>query len=168
SVLPHSPRPPGLEWRSAMAIELTAHRLAQGDGPQLVFLHALGALTSGRYANELAGLRNRSCGAGMVALDAPGFGDAPAAERDDYEISGYAAVAAERIRGLGLDRPVLAGHSWGGSWPATSPRARPMRSAASSCSMPATSTTPTRLRPASAPTTRWPASSPASKPRPPS
>jgi len=97
-----------------MAIGLTAHRLAHGDGPQLVFLHALGALTSGRYANELAGLLNRSCGAGMVALDAPGFGDAPAAERDDYEISGYAAVVAERIRGLGLDRPVVAGHSWGG------------------------------------------------------
>lgn len=97
-----------------MTVHLEAHRLAEGDGPQLVFLHALGALTSGRYATELAGLLNESCGAGMVGLDAPGFGDAPVAARDDYEVSGYAAVVAERIRGLGLDRPVLVGHSWGG------------------------------------------------------
>ena len=97
-----------------MTVELRAHRLAEGDGPQLVFLHALGALTSGRYANELAGLLNESCGAGMVGLDAPGFGEAPLAERDDYELSGYAAAAADRIRGLDLDRPVLVGHSWGG------------------------------------------------------
>ena len=97
-----------------MTLELKAHQLARGDGPQLVFLHALGALTSGRYANELAGLLNQSCGAGMVGLDAPGFGDAPLAERDDYEISGYAEAVAERIRELGLDRPVLVGHSWGG------------------------------------------------------
>jgi pimeloyl-ACP methyl ester carboxylesterase len=97
-----------------MTVHLEAHRLAEGDGPQLVFLHALGALTSGRYANELALLLNRSCGAGMVGLDAPGFGEAPAAARDDYEISGYAAAVAERIRALGLDRPVLVGHSWGG------------------------------------------------------
>lgn len=97
-----------------MTVDLTAHRLVEGDGPQLVFLHALGALTSGRYASELAGLLNQSCGAGMVGLDAPGFGDAPLAERDDYEISRYAAAVAEHIRRLGLDRPILVGHSWGG------------------------------------------------------
>jgi len=97
-----------------MTVELTPHRLSDGDGPQLVFLHALGALTSGRYANELAGLLNESCGAGVVGLDAPGFGDSPVAARDEYEVSGYAAVVAERIRGLGLNRPVLVGHSWGG------------------------------------------------------
>jgi pimeloyl-ACP methyl ester carboxylesterase len=97
-----------------MTLELKAHQLARGDGPQLVFLHALGALTSGRYANELAGLLNQSCGAGMVGLDAPGFGDAALAARDDYEISVYAAAVAGRIRELGLGRPVLVGHSWGG------------------------------------------------------
>ena len=77
-----------------MTVELTPHRLSDGDGPQLVFLHALGALTSGRYANELAGLLNESCGAGVVGLDAPGFGDSPVAARDEYEVSGYAAVVA--------------------------------------------------------------------------
>ena len=42
-------------------MELKAHRPARGDGPQLVFLHAIGALTSGRYAAELAPLLNASC-----------------------------------------------------------------------------------------------------------
>src|SRR6266513_5165616 len=115
-----------------MTLELKAHQLAQGDGPQLVFLHALGALTSGRYANELAGLPNQSCGAGIVGLDAPGFGDAPLAERDDYEISGYAAAVAGRIRELDQDRPCSSAIRGAGWSPATWPRGRPTRWAGSS------------------------------------
>jgi pimeloyl-ACP methyl ester carboxylesterase len=95
-------------------MDLVMHRLARGDGPQLVFLHALGALTSGRYATELAALLNAVCDAGMVGMDAPGFGESPAASRSEYALPGYAAVVADEIRGLGLGRPVLVGHSWGG------------------------------------------------------
>jgi pimeloyl-ACP methyl ester carboxylesterase len=95
-------------------MQLRAHRLARGDGPQLVFLHALGALTSGRYAAELAGLLNAACDAGMVGLDAPGFGESPLAARAEYAIPGYSAAVAGAIRRLELERPVLVGHSWGG------------------------------------------------------
>ena len=49
-------------------MELKAHRPARGDGPQLVFLHAIGALTSGRYAAEPAALLNASC-PGVVSCD---------------------------------------------------------------------------------------------------
>jgi len=104
-----------------MTLEFTAHQLARGDGPRLVFLHALGALTSGPYANELAGLLNRSCGAGMVGLDAPGFGDAPRAGRDDYEISGYAAAVPGRPRRRGRAGRACAGRCRPRCVPASAP-----------------------------------------------
>src|SRR5689334_1957514 len=93
---------------------LAAHRLSDGDGPQLVFLHALGACTSGRYAGELAELLAAAVGAGVTGIDAPGFGDSPPLPPAGYAVPAYAGLTADVLATLGPERPLLAGHSWGG------------------------------------------------------
>ena len=50
----------------------------------------------------------------VVAVDQRGHGKSDAAADGDYSIAAFAADAAELIETLGLDRPVLVGHSLGG------------------------------------------------------
>ena len=79
-----------------------------GDGVPLVFCHALGPCASGGELVELAP-RLVAHGYHPYSVDGPGFGASPIA--DDY---GAQALAANVLE-LGLDRPVLMGHSWGGA-----------------------------------------------------
>ena len=84
------------EWRS-------------DGGVPLVFWHALGPCASGAELVELAP-RLAAHGIAPVSVDGPGFG-APA---DAYDLASLAALLRATVRELGLDRPVLMGHSWGG------------------------------------------------------
>lgn len=80
----------------------------------LVFWHALGSATSGEYLAEIAPLLVAQHGLRVVAPDAPGFGRSPAVDRRGYDPERCADLLAALIRELGLSRPILAGHSWGG------------------------------------------------------
>jgi pimeloyl-ACP methyl ester carboxylesterase len=79
-----------------------------GDGIPLLFWHALGPCASGAELVEVA--------PGLVAggyhpysVDGPGFGASPPA--DDYSLRALAAT----LHTVGLERPVVMGHSWGGA-----------------------------------------------------
>jgi 3-oxoadipate enol-lactonase len=72
-----------------------------------------------------------------VALDLPGYGTRPPVDAMDFE--SLAADVEESIARLGLDRPVLVGHSLGGMIVQTMLRSRPdgYRAAVLSCTSPA-------------------------------
>ncbi len=79
----------------------------EGDGTALFLLHGLSA--NARYWERFAA---RFPHRRLVALDqrSHGASDRPPA---GYEVETIAADAAHAIREIGLDRPVVAGHSWG-------------------------------------------------------
>jgi pimeloyl-ACP methyl ester carboxylesterase len=82
-----------------------------GDGPAIVLLHGLAS-----NARIWDGVAPRLAGAGFhaVALDQRGHGesDQPGA---GYDFATMVADLAAAVAALGLERPVLVGHSWGAS-----------------------------------------------------
>ena len=82
-----------------------------GEGPPLVLLHGGFGLSSTVWSHQLAGLADEFT---VVAWDMPGCGkstDPPEA----FRASDYAECLAEFIEALGLERPCLLGHSFGGA-----------------------------------------------------
>ena len=84
------------------------------DGRPLLFWHALGAVTSGAWLTELAPTLTAGYGLRLAAVDGPGFGASPALPPDRYDAGTLSALLWGVVDELGLDRPVLMGHSWGG------------------------------------------------------
>jgi pimeloyl-ACP methyl ester carboxylesterase len=80
-------------------------------GTPLVFWHALGPCASGAELVELAP-RFAAHGVAPVSVDGPGFGGSPPAVA--YDLPSLALLLRATLGELGLDRPVLMGHSWGG------------------------------------------------------
>jgi lipase len=91
-------------------MRLTTHELGDPYRPPLVFLHALGVGTSGRYVSEIAPLLRRR----VVGVDGAGFGDSPALEPAGYVLDSYVPRMLAVLDELGLERAALVGHSWGG------------------------------------------------------
>ena len=86
---------------------------SDGDVP-VVFWHALGEGQSGAHFGEVApGLA--TAGFHVVGVDGPGFGKTPALPAERYALGSLAGLLDELIDERELDRPVLAGHSWGGA-----------------------------------------------------
>ena len=82
-------------------------------GRPVLLWHALGSETSGAwYAEQAAVLAGR--GLHVVAPDGPGFGASPPLPPEAYAVPRLAGLAWAVADALGLDRPVLVGHSWGG------------------------------------------------------
>ncbi|KQM57955.1 lactone esterase [Sphingomonas sp. Leaf16] len=81
-----------------------------GDGPPIVLLHGIyGQLRNFTYAltGQLADHR-------LIVVDRPGWGHS-AVEGDHPTIETQARMIADLIDALGLDRPLLVGHSMGGA-----------------------------------------------------
>jgi pimeloyl-ACP methyl ester carboxylesterase len=89
---------------------LAAHELGDPVRPPLVFLHALGVGTSGRYVSEIAPLLRRR----VVGVDGAGYGGSPALAPAEYELAAYVPRVLRLLDELGLERTALLGHSWGG------------------------------------------------------
>ena len=94
-------------------MRLAAHEWGtRGDVP-FVFWHALGEGQSGaafaRVGNVLAG-----AGFHVLAVDGPGHGRTPIVPAEGYALPALATFLRELLDDRELDRPVLAGHSWGG------------------------------------------------------
>lgn len=84
------------------------------DGRPLLFWHALGAVVSGAWIGEAAeALAER--GYQVVAVDGPGFGESPALPPERYAVDDLADLMWRVADELELERPVFAGHSWGGT-----------------------------------------------------
>jgi pimeloyl-ACP methyl ester carboxylesterase len=93
-------------------VEVMGLRVAferRGEGPPLVLLHGW-PVDSREWRRQLDGLSDEFT---VVAWDAPGAGrssDPP----ETFRLSDWADYLAEFIRALDLDRPHVAGLSWGG------------------------------------------------------
>jgi pimeloyl-ACP methyl ester carboxylesterase len=85
---------------------------SDGDVP-VVFWHALGEGQSGAHFAEV-GRGLARAGFHVVAVDGPGFGKTPLLPTERYALAELAGLLDELIDERELDRPVLAGHSWGG------------------------------------------------------
>lgn len=87
------------------------HRDTGGEGPPIVLVHGFTGNVR-NWALNIPALRDRfRC----VSLDLPGHGlSARPAEMEAYELPKMARVVWGAIKALGLERPVLMGHSMGG------------------------------------------------------
>jgi pimeloyl-ACP methyl ester carboxylesterase len=63
-------------------VPLAVHELGDRAASPLVFLHALGVGTSGRYVAEIAPLLRRR----VLGVDGAGFGESPPLDADRYEL----------------------------------------------------------------------------------
>ena len=88
------------------------HYLDQGSGPAIVLVHGLG----GQMGNFTHSLVERLTGDfRVIVIDRPGSGYSTRARDEFARISFQAEMVAQFIRGLGLDHPLLVGHSLGGA-----------------------------------------------------
>ncbi|MFC1925443.1 alpha/beta fold hydrolase [Chloroflexota bacterium] len=86
-----------------------AHYLRAGEGPPVVLLHG-GASNCSDWLGTIA---NLSYSYSLYAPDMIGFGQSSRNGRG-YNLSDFVEFTLEFIRTLGLDSPVLVGHSLGG------------------------------------------------------
>ncbi len=88
------------------------HVLDRGSGPAIVMIHGL----AGQMRHFTHSLAERLEGDHrIVAVDRPGAGWSDAAPGASQSVRAQAAVIAALIRRLGLDRPLVVGHSLGGA-----------------------------------------------------
>jgi pimeloyl-ACP methyl ester carboxylesterase len=88
------------------------HYLDKGSGPPIVILHGLG----GQMGNFTYALLDQLTGEFRVILmDRPGSGYSRRAPGATGRLTEQASIVAGFIRKLGLDRPLLVGHSLGGA-----------------------------------------------------
>jgi pimeloyl-ACP methyl ester carboxylesterase len=84
----------------------------EGTGTPLLAWHALGVAGSGAFVDVMAA-RLAAHGLQPYALDAPGFAESPALPPGAYAVDHLAGVLLGSLAALGLERPLLLGHSWG-------------------------------------------------------
>jgi pimeloyl-ACP methyl ester carboxylesterase len=84
-----------------------------GDVP-IVFWHALGPDPSGADFGPV-GRVLVAAGFHVLAVDGPGFGRSPLQPAEGYRLDALVAGLRDLIDERAVDRPVLAGHSWGGA-----------------------------------------------------
>lgn len=108
---------------------LAVRRWGPPDGQPLLFLHSLGPAASGALLD--LGMGPLAEGGWSVAgPDLPGFGRSPGIAAEAYDVPALADLVWQLADALGWDRPVLAGHSWGGAIAIHAAAARPERTRA--------------------------------------
>ncbi len=89
------------------------HWIEEGAGRPVVFFHGAGGMVEDLLASRFAplvGARHR-----LIAIDRPGYGHS---DRPRAELAGPEAQARllhQALAQLGIERPILIGHSWGGA-----------------------------------------------------
>ncbi|WP_148714464.1 alpha/beta fold hydrolase [Chitinolyticbacter meiyuanensis] len=87
------------------------HYLEQGSGEPVVLLHGNGA-----FANDFIGcglMADLSRSYRVIAFDRPGFGYSENAAAPLHDPRQQAVLLIEAMQRLGIERPVVVGHSWG-------------------------------------------------------
>ena len=87
------------------------HYVEEGEGPAIVFVHGLGG-TLHHFRHPLFG--GKLDGFRLIALDRPGAGWSTRAAGATGRLPEQAALVAEFIDALGLEKPLVVGHSLGG------------------------------------------------------
>lgn len=87
------------------------HYLEQGQGNPILLLHGNGA-SAEDFA--ISGILDRlSIDHRVIAIDRPGFGHSERPSGRDWSPERQADLMVNACQALGLDRPVVVGHSWG-------------------------------------------------------
>ena len=89
------------------------HYDRRGSGPAVVLIHG----ASGNLRDFTFSISDALAEAGFtaIAFDRPGFGYSERAEGDTFTPSSQAAVLREAVAALGIEKPVVVGHSFGGA-----------------------------------------------------
>lgn len=88
------------------------HYRDMGDGPALVLIHGAGAQMRSLTATLEDRLKDRFR---VVSLDRPGMGYSDSQAEGDRGLDRQAEILLEAIDRIGVERPVLVGHSLGGA-----------------------------------------------------
>jgi len=106
--LPNTTRREGWVQRGSVDLHYLEWNAEAAEQPALFLLHGLSS--NARIWDRMAQHLDRR----LIALDQRAHGRSPLPPAG-FGIDGFAADAVAAITRLGLGRPVLAGHSWGGA-----------------------------------------------------
>ena len=87
------------------------HYLDRGTGPAVVLVHGLG----GNLRNFHGLVDKLAANCRVVAVDRPGSGYSTMVSGEHPTLRAQATIIVRFIQKLGLDRPLLVGHSFGGA-----------------------------------------------------
>ena len=87
------------------------HYLERGNGPPVVFLHGNGVMLEDMLISRVVDQTARSCRA--IAFDRAGFGYSDRPRGHSWTAAAQAALLPKAFALLGIDRPIVVGHSWG-------------------------------------------------------
>jgi pimeloyl-ACP methyl ester carboxylesterase len=87
------------------------HYLEHGSGPPVVFLHGNGVMADDMLISRVFDQTARSCRA--IAFDRPGFGYSERPRGHSWTAAAQAALLPRAFALLGIDRPIVVGHSSG-------------------------------------------------------
>lgn len=87
------------------------HYVDRGEGRPVVFLHGNGASIEDY---EASGVLARAAGKyRAIAFDRPGFGHSDRPRSTDWTPAAQAKLIRRALSELGIERPIVVGHSWG-------------------------------------------------------
>jgi pimeloyl-ACP methyl ester carboxylesterase len=87
------------------------HYLERGQGAPIVLLHGNGAMIEDWVASGL--LHRLSQTNRVIAFDRPGFGHSDRPRSTVWTAEAQAELVAGALRQLGIEKPLVVGHSWG-------------------------------------------------------
>jgi len=88
------------------------HIMERGSGPPLVLVHGLGAQMR-NFTYALVG--QLAANFRVICIDRPGCGYSTRPTQVPASLSGQAETIANLLSALGLDKPIIVGHSYGGA-----------------------------------------------------
>jgi pimeloyl-ACP methyl ester carboxylesterase len=91
--------------------DVRLHYVECGSGPPVVFLHGNGAMIEDMLISGVIDRTARSFRA--IAFDRPGFGHTERPRGSSWTAAAQAALLPRAFALLGIDRPIVVGHSWG-------------------------------------------------------
>jgi pimeloyl-ACP methyl ester carboxylesterase len=86
------------------------HYIDKGNGPTVVFLHGNGAMMDDMI---ISGIVDATANYRTIVFDRPGFGFSERPRNRSWSPAEQAALFAKAFSFLGLNEPIVFGHSWG-------------------------------------------------------
>ncbi len=90
---------------------VSLHYLERGEGAPIVLLHGNGAMIEDWVASGLLNRLSRTHR--IIAFDRPGFGHSERPRSTVWTAEAQAALVAGALKELGIEKPLVVGHSWG-------------------------------------------------------
>jgi pimeloyl-ACP methyl ester carboxylesterase len=87
------------------------HWLERGDGPPLVLLHGNGAMMQDFLASPLVSAAAREYR--VILFDRPGYGYSSRPRLRSFSPEAQADLLVKALGRIGVERPIVLGHSWG-------------------------------------------------------